>query len=95
MSFQTLLGNSQSLLVQFGLLCDVPYLRYYYRPENQQGDGRRDGLLPKDTYACLYPGPVCLRLYPYVLRPMMALKVPPRRMLTCTPPVGMFVSVTS
>src|SRR5215217_1077622 len=66
MSFQALLGNSQSLLVQVGLLGHVPYLGDYYRPENQQGDRRRDGLLPEDTYPCFYPGPVCLRLYPYV-----------------------------
>src|SRR5215203_2744856 len=66
MSFQALFGNSQSLLIQIGLLCHVPYLGDYYRPENQQSDRRRDGLLPKYPYACLYPGPVCYGLYPYV-----------------------------
>src|SRR5215208_5667358 len=66
MSFQALLGYAQSLLVQVGLLGHVPYLGDYYRPENQQGDCRRDGLLPEDPYPHLYPGPVCLRLYLYV-----------------------------
>src|SRR5215217_5435720 len=66
MSFQALCGDTQSLLVQFGLLCHVPYLGDYYRPENQQGDRRRDGLLPEDPYPRLYLGPVCFGLYPYV-----------------------------
>src|SRR5215218_10521529 len=66
MCFQALFVDAYSLLVQIGLLCYVPYLGDYYRPEDQQGDRRRDGLLPKNPYACLYPGPVCLRLYPYV-----------------------------
>src|SRR5215208_4348313 len=66
MSFQPLFGDTQSLLVQVGLLCHVPYLRDYYRPENQQSDGRRDGLLAEDPYPCLYSGPVCYRLYLYV-----------------------------
>src|SRR5215218_11250232 len=66
MSFQALFSDAQSLLVQLGLLCHVPYLGDYYRPENQQGDRRRDGLLPEDPYPRLYLGPVCLRLYPYV-----------------------------
>src|SRR5215208_1770212 len=65
-SFQALFGDAYSLLVQLGLLCHVPYLGDYYRPEDQQSDRRRDGLLPEDPYPCLYPGPVCLRLYPYV-----------------------------
>src|SRR5918995_1229152 len=66
MSFQALFGDTQSLLVKLGLLCHVPYLGDYHRPENQQSDRRRDGLLPEDPYARLYPGPVCLRLYLYV-----------------------------
>jgi hypothetical protein len=35
MSFQALFGDAQSLLVQVGLLCHVPYLGDYYRPKNQ------------------------------------------------------------
>src|SRR5215210_4859314 len=66
MSFQALLGNAQSLLVQLGLLGHVPDLRDYYRPENQQGDRRRDRLLTENPYPCFYPAPVCLRLYLYV-----------------------------
>ncbi len=66
MSFQALFGDTQSLLVQLGLLGHVPYLGDYYRPEYKQGDRRRDGLLAEDPYPCLYPGPVCLRLYLYV-----------------------------
>src|SRR5829696_1102342 len=66
MSFQALFGNVQSLLVQLGLLGHVPYLRNYYRPENQQRDRRGDGLLAEDPYARVYRGPVCYRLYLYV-----------------------------
>src|SRR5215218_5745994 len=66
MSFQALFGYAQSLLVKLGLLCHVPYLGDYYRPEDQQGDCRRDGLLPKNPYPCLYPSPVCYGLYPCV-----------------------------
>src|SRR5215218_3984752 len=66
MSFQALFGNVQSLLVQLGLLGHVPYLRNYYRPENQQRDRRGDGLLAEDPYARIYRGPVCYRLYLYV-----------------------------
>src|SRR5215207_1855617 len=66
MGFQALFGDTQSLLVQLCLLCHFPYLGDYYRPENQQSDRRRDGLLPKYPYPCLYPGPVCYGLYPYV-----------------------------
>ena len=32
---QALFGDAQSLLVQVGLLCHVPYLSDYHRPENQ------------------------------------------------------------
>src|SRR5215207_8637945 len=66
MSFQALFGDTQSLLVQVGLLGHVPYLGDYYRPEDQKGDRRRDGLLAEDPYACLYRGPVCHWLYLYV-----------------------------
>src|ERR687894_1806880 len=66
MSSHALFCNAQSLLVQLGFLCHVPDLGDKNRPENQQGDRRRDGLLPEDPYACLYPGPVCLGLYLYV-----------------------------
>src|SRR5215217_9407096 len=66
MSFQALFGNVQSLLVQLGLLGHVPYLRYYYRPEDQQRDRRGDGLLAEDPYARLYRGPVCHWFYLYV-----------------------------
>jgi hypothetical protein len=66
MSFQALFGDAQSLLIQLGLLCHVPYLGDYYRPENQQGDCRRDGLLPEDAYSRFYLSPVCYRLYLYV-----------------------------
>src|SRR5215216_7640830 len=66
MSFQALFGYAQSLLVQLGLLCHVPYLGDYYRPEDQQRDRRRDGLLPEDPYARLYPCPVRFGLYLYV-----------------------------
>src|SRR5215212_485562 len=66
MSFQALFGDAYSLLVQLGLLCHVPYLGDYYRPEDQQGDRRRDGLLPEDPYARLYPCPVRFGLYLYV-----------------------------
>src|SRR5215216_8010469 len=66
MSFEALFGDTQSLLVQFGLLRHVPYLGEYHRPENQQGDRRRDGLLPEDAYSRFYLGPVCYGLYPYV-----------------------------
>ena len=48
MSSQALLGNEHSLLVQLGLLGHVPYLRDYYRPENQQGDRRRNCLKSLD-----------------------------------------------
>jgi hypothetical protein len=34
-SLQALFGDAQSLLIQVGLLCHVPYLRDYHRPENQ------------------------------------------------------------
>jgi hypothetical protein len=98
MSFQALFGNVQSLLVQLGFLGHVPYLGDYYGPENQQGDRRRDRLLTEDPYARFYPGPVCLRLYPYVQgspKVYDGLEDAPLRMLTCTPPVGMCVSVTS
>src|SRR5215216_2705038 len=66
MSFQALFGNVQSLLVQLGLLGHVPYLRNYYRPENQQRDRRGDSLLAEDPYPRVYRGPVCYRLYLYV-----------------------------
>src|SRR5215207_9261993 len=66
MSFQALFGNVQSLLVQLGLLGHVPYLRNYYRPENQQRDRRGNGLLAEDPYPRIYRGPVCYRLYSYV-----------------------------
>src|SRR5215211_2223877 len=66
MSFQALFGDAQSLFVQLGLLCHVPYLRDYHRPENQQGDRRGDGLLAEDPHARIYRGPVRHRLYLYV-----------------------------
>src|SRR5215211_9448083 len=66
MSFQALFGDAQSLLVQVGLLGHVPYLGDNYRPEDQQGDRRGDGLLPEDPYPRIYRGPVCYRLYLYV-----------------------------
>src|SRR3712207_2540952 len=66
MSFQALFGDAQGLLVQPGLLCHVPSRGDYSRPESHQCARRRDGLLPEDPYARLYPGPVCLRFYLYV-----------------------------
>src|SRR5215203_3270422 len=98
MSFQALLGYAQSLLVQLGLLCHVPYLGDNYRPEDQQGDRRGMACCPKiptpaSTVVPFATGSILM--FRAVFMPMIALKVPPRRMLTCTPPVGMFVSVTS
>src|SRR5829696_2960602 len=66
MSFQALFGNAQSLLVQLGLLGHVPDLGDNYRPENQQGDRRRDRLLTEDPYPRFYATPVCYGLYLYV-----------------------------
>src|SRR5215207_9271531 len=66
MGFQALFGDTQSLLVQLCLLCHFPYLGDYYRPENQQSDRRRDGLLPEDPYPRLYSSPICLWFYLYV-----------------------------
>src|SRR5215212_8741080 len=66
MSFQALFSDAQCLIIQLGLLGHVPHLGDYYRPENQQRDRRRDGLLPEYAYASVYRGPVCYRLYLYV-----------------------------
>src|SRR5215217_4739849 len=66
MRFEALFGNVQGFIVQVGLLCHIPYLRDYHRPENQQRDRRGDGLLAEDPYPRIYRGPVRYRLYLYV-----------------------------
>src|SRR5215217_1057250 len=66
MRFEALFGNVQGFIVQVGLLCHIPYLRDYHRPEYQQRDRRWDGLLAEDPHPRIHRGPVRDRLYLYV-----------------------------